>query len=130
MSGRDARVLAGEHPAGAAESGEHFVGDHQRAEAVAERADAGQKLRRPHDHAARALQHRLDEHGRRLSPDAPRGAARDRQGNRCGTSRDRVRAGSDSSTARARARPENSSGVNARVKTDSSLTDIAPTVSP
>ena len=47
---------------GAAESGEHFVGDQQRSVSVAQAAHAGQKLGGPHDHPARGLQHRLDEH--------------------------------------------------------------------
>ena len=64
MSGETERMLAREHAAGAAESGQHFVGDHQRAVAVAEPADAGEKLARPDDHPAGGLQHRLDEHRR------------------------------------------------------------------
>ena len=63
MSGAIDGVLAREHPAGAAESGEHFVGDEQRPVSIAEPSRARQKLARPDDHAAGRLQHRLDEDG-------------------------------------------------------------------
>ena len=48
-----------------AESGQHFIGDEEHAKAIAEAAHAGEKFRRPDDHAAGTLQHRLDDDGRR-----------------------------------------------------------------
>ena len=80
--GRDVGVLARKHPAGAAESGEHFVGDEQHAEAIAEPAHAGEKFRRPDDHPAGALQHRLDDAPRRPLASCqrtPASASRSRQ---------------------------------------------------
>ena len=62
MSGVTDGVFAREHPAGPSESGEDFVRNHQHAVAVAQLPDAVEKLARPHDHPARALEHRLDEH--------------------------------------------------------------------
>ncbi len=60
----DLRMLAGEHPARAPESGEDFIGDHQYTVAVAQLADARHEFRRPHDHAARGLQHGFDQYRR------------------------------------------------------------------
>ena len=56
----DAPVLDGEHLAGAAHAGLHFVGDQQDAVLVAQLAQLAMELRRRHEVAAFALD-RLDE---------------------------------------------------------------------
>ena len=56
-------VLAGEHPAGASEAGEDLVGNQRDAVRSSDLANVPEKLRGPDDHAARALHHRLDDHG-------------------------------------------------------------------
>jgi hypothetical protein len=62
-------VLAGEHAPGAAEAGEHLVGDERHVpRAERRRAHPAQELRRVDQHAAGALHHRLDEHRRDALP--------------------------------------------------------------
>ena len=65
--GRDALVLAREHPARAAEAGGHLVEDQEHAVAVAELADRAQVARRVNEHPGRALDERLHDHGRDLA---------------------------------------------------------------
>jgi hypothetical protein len=59
--GRDRRVLAREHLAGAPEAGRDLVGDQQHAVLVAQRARARQIVGRVEPHAARALYDRLED---------------------------------------------------------------------
>ena len=59
-------MLEREHPAGAAEAGDHFVGGQQHLVLVADRADAGEVVGRRHDHAADALDRLGEEHRDRL----------------------------------------------------------------
>ena len=61
--GRDAFVLAGEHPPRAAEAGGHLVEDQQHAVAVAELADLAQVALGMDQDAGGALHERLHDHG-------------------------------------------------------------------
>ena len=67
-SGAIAPLLAGEHRPGAPEPGHDLVGDEEHVVAVAELARAPQEERVVHAHAARALHHRLEDHGRDRLP--------------------------------------------------------------
>ena len=61
--GRDPRLLAGEHRAAAAETGEDLVGDQQQPVLASRGAPhCGENLRRMEPHAARALDQGLDDH--------------------------------------------------------------------
>ncbi len=109
---RDAGVLAGEHASGAAEAGQDFVGDHQRAEPVAQAPDAGQRT----PPARRSCRRRPAASARRSRPPPYRACC-------CSVRFEivqavdlapvarRGRAGSDSNTAHARATTGNSSGL-------------------
>jgi hypothetical protein len=59
-------VLAGEHPAGASEAGDDFIGDHQHVVLLGQLAHAAQVAGRLHDHAGGALHERFDDHRRDL----------------------------------------------------------------
>ena len=118
VSAFDRQMISGVIPAcsqanifpGAAETGEHLVGDQQRFVFVAQPANARDEFRGPHDHAAGALQHGLDQH---------RG--------------DGIVASRSAFSMSSRPRTRSTGNIiveNARVKTESSLADIAPTVSP
>ena len=104
--GGDRGVLAREHPAGAAESREHLVGDEQRSVSIAEASRAGQKFARPDDHPAGRLQHRLDEDGGDGVAVALERRFEAAQAVDLAASPARDRAGSDSSRADRRASPE------------------------
>src|SRR6516225_5837788 len=57
--GTDRGVFRGEHATRASKAGENLVGDQESSVAVAQLAGTGKKFRRPYDHAAGGLQHRL-----------------------------------------------------------------------
>src|SRR6266545_3869124 len=57
-------MLTGKHAARASEAGQHFISNHERAVAVTQPSHASKKFSWPDDHAARALQHRFDQHAR------------------------------------------------------------------
>ena len=65
MSGCDADVLDGPHPAGPAHAALHLVADHEDAVPVAQLAEPGQEVGRGHDVSPLALD-RLDEDRRHL----------------------------------------------------------------
>jgi hypothetical protein len=58
---KNSGAVAGKHPPGAAKSGQNFVRDEQDIVRGGEAPDARKKLFRMNDHAARALQQRLDD---------------------------------------------------------------------
>ena len=58
---RDARVVGGKQPAGAAKAGGYFVENQQHAKLVAQRPGAAQVVRRGHVQPARRLQQRLHQ---------------------------------------------------------------------
>ena len=111
--GRDAVVIAAEHPARAAEAGDHLVGDEERAVLARDRVHARQEAVGRHDVAGGAL-HRLDDdRGRpaaRPCVSMTRAQRRDRRlGARLGrpveARRDRRTARGGSPAAAARPRP-------------------------
>ena len=126
---RDPGMLACEHAARAAKPGEHFVGDQQRAVSIAQPADSRQELGGPHiippapcsigSTMTAATVPPCSASFASRSPQAVDGAPLAGQSHG-----QRKQYGACTRTTGKRR------GANARVKIDSSLTDIAPTVSP
>jgi hypothetical protein len=111
------------------EARQHFVGNQQHAETITQTTDAGEKFARPDDHAARALQHRFDNHRRRTFAET---CERPLQiGQAVDPARSTLEAERTAVAVR-RVRPLHleQQRRERRVKIESSLTDIAPTVSP
>ena len=127
---RNSGQLARKHRAASAKSGEHFIRNQQNI--MLRPSISARAAKIPRD--ARSFRPRLAAAARRSQPQfylrAQLKVFPANQRIRCCTIRASIRPDSDSNTPNARDAPENAFAANAAVNGESSLTDIAPAVSP